>query len=204
MSETTTLLPFCRHGDVPGCAACLRDSMDLVGPACRQCGRGTWLDVHGASVLVCDECAAGWYHVAGGADVRWRDPAPTTNARRLVHLGGAEALDRLLSATANSFVEAGDATRRAVGVEPWTLERDPDRPDRLRLTRSDSAPELVEVGRCPVQPAPMSAEAIAIVGAAVGLLTVLVPLMLYLHGRLAGWPASWARYAATWATWATG
>ncbi|MDD9986749.1 MAG: hypothetical protein OXQ31_10795 [Spirochaetaceae bacterium] len=32
----------------------------------------------------------------------------------------------------------------------------------------------------------MSAEAIAIIGAAVGLLAVLVPLMLYLHGRLAG------------------
>ena len=31
----------------------------------------------------------------------------------------------------------------------------------------------------------MSAEAVAIVGAAVGLLAVLVPLMLYLHGRLA-------------------
>ena len=31
----------------------------------------------------------------------------------------------------------------------------------------------------------MSAEAVAIIGAAVGLLGVLVPLMLYLHGRLA-------------------
>ena len=31
----------------------------------------------------------------------------------------------------------------------------------------------------------MSGEAIAIIGAAVGLLGVLVPLMLYLHGRLA-------------------
>ena len=31
----------------------------------------------------------------------------------------------------------------------------------------------------------VSAEAVAIVGAAVGLLAVLVPLMLYLHGRLA-------------------
>ena len=31
----------------------------------------------------------------------------------------------------------------------------------------------------------MSAGAVAIIGAAVGLLAVLVPLMLYLHGRLA-------------------
>jgi len=31
----------------------------------------------------------------------------------------------------------------------------------------------------------VSAEAVAIIGAAVGLLAVLVPLMLYLHGRLA-------------------
>ena len=31
----------------------------------------------------------------------------------------------------------------------------------------------------------MSGEAVAIIGAAVGLLGVLVPLMLYLHGRLA-------------------
>ena len=85
---SVTLLPSCRHGDVPTCDACLVESADLVDPACRQCGRGTWLDDHGdpdlpihlrTPALVCDTCAAaGWYHLPGESFTRWRDPAEAT------------------------------------------------------------------------------------------------------------------------------
>lgn len=54
----TTTLPSCRHGDVPGCADCLRDMADLVDPACHQCGRGTWIEPDGRPATVCDVCAA--------------------------------------------------------------------------------------------------------------------------------------------------
>ena len=50
----------------------------------------------------------------------------------------------------------------------------------------------------------MSAEAVAIVGAAVGLLAVLVPLILTLHGRVAEVAAvrgEWLRCAATCTPW---
>ena len=59
----TTALPSCRHGDVPGCAACIAEATDHVDPACHVCGRGTWLDAGGTPATVCDDCAAaGWWH----------------------------------------------------------------------------------------------------------------------------------------------
>ena len=60
----TTPLPY---ADVPGC----RDATDRVDPACRQCGRGTWLEPDGAPALVCAECAAaGWWLREGEAAPR--------------------------------------------------------------------------------------------------------------------------------------
>ena len=52
------VIPHCDHGDVGGCEICARIGQDMVDPACRSCGVGTWLESSGHPALVCDACAA--------------------------------------------------------------------------------------------------------------------------------------------------